>query len=131
MGDYEDRIKGEQVRMFDVDQLPTEQQVRVKALQEWLEGFHERSLDETIRKAVEYGGADLDIMAKAMLCLVPEEYREQTLGVEMAIAFYALGKVARLFGAYERGQRPSEDTWFDLSVYARMGLKVREQGRWF
>lgn len=131
MGDYEKAMDmEEEQRLFDVSDLPTETQQKVLDLETWLREFAAKVEPETLRKAAEYGSSDLEIMGQAMLLLVPKEFRERALGLEMAIAFYALGKVARLFGAYERGDRPSADTWFDLHVYAKMGLKVRETGRW-
>jgi hypothetical protein len=48
----------------------------------------------------------------------------------MAIAFYLLGKATRVFGAYQRGGRPSDDTWHDLTVYSMMARRVRETGGW-
>lgn len=86
-------------------------------------------------KAIQYGAADLIIMGKAMEALIPgadglDEASLQAAGLEMAIAFYALGKVARLFGAYQQGHVPSGDTWYDLGVYANMARFVREHGRW-
>lgn len=85
-------------------------------------------------KALEYGAADLKIMGKAMESLLPESGLDaesmRRAGLEMAIGFYAMGKAARLYGAWEKGREPSEDTWHDLGIYAYMARIVREQGEW-
>lgn len=108
----------------------------------WWMDLASKEIQATIPKALEYGGnqqgsADLEVMGAAMQFMIspekasemsPEERRR--FGMEMAVAFYALGKVARLYGAYSRGDRPSDDTWFDLGVYCRMAERVREVGQW-
>lgn len=90
----------------------------------------------TAPKAVEYGASDLAIMGKAMeglfpnLSSNPDAAEREAIGLEMATAFYALGKVARLFGAYQQGRLPGEDSWFDLTVYSMMARRIRTTGRW-
>lgn len=103
-----------------------------KELREWFDEHH-RDLDAaTIGKAIEYGGADLRIMGAAMRELAqgekwtPTEIDEQ----EMAIGFYLLGKVSRLFGAWSKGRAPSADTWVDTEVYSQMAQRIREEGYW-
>lgn len=77
-------------------------------------------------KVKEYSAHDLEVMGKAMEALgVPKGS-----GVEAAIAFYALGKIARIVGALGEGAEPSEDSWHDLAVYSRMALRVRDCGSW-
>lgn len=89
----------------------------------------------TAPKAVEYGASDIGIMGASMQTLfpnsaaMPPEERER-VGREMAIAFYVLGKVSRLFGAYQQGKIPGDDSWFDICVYGMMARRIRETGRW-
>lgn len=91
----------------------------------------QREVAGVIDKAIEYGAADLKVMGKAMLCLIPGgDEQPERVGLELAIAFYALGKVARIFGAFERGGVPSDDCWDDLGIYCRMAQHTRETGRW-
>jgi hypothetical protein len=132
MGDYEANVLGsdEQQTLFDTSDLPDATQKRVSALQDWLEDLETKIGTETLRKAVQYGSADLAVMGHAMVLMLPPEQRSEVLGLQMAIGFYALGKVARIFGAFEQGHSPTHDDWFDLMVYAKMGLKVMETGRW-
>lgn len=95
----------------------------------WWGEICDLDFQEYSRKATEYGSADLEIMGEAMRQLVQDEDAD---GEEMAIAFYLLGKVARMFGAYAKGQEPSDDTLHDLTVYsmmARWGREVRRTDR--
>ncbi len=117
-------------RKLGVEEGPTREEYLAGMLSEWWRSQAEKEIQATVPKAVEYGAADLEVMGQAMLHLVPREKRSRQLGIEMALAFYALGKVARLFGAFERGELPSADTWFDLGVYCRMAERVREFGEW-
>lgn len=101
----------------------------------WWRTVTENDLAATLPKIGEYGAADLKIMGEAMVSMHPnlqamDERERGEVGIEMAIAFYLLGKVSRLFGAYQSGGRPSDDTWHDTSVYAMMGRRVRETGGW-
>lgn len=120
----------EQERIPGVETGPSREEYLSRQLAGWWRGQAEKEIERTVLKAVEYGAADLEVMGLAMLHLVPREKRSRQLGLEMALAFYALGKVARLFGAFERGELPGSDTWFDLGVYCRMAERVREFGEW-
>lgn len=101
-----------------------------RELRDWWINQAEHEIGAVIPKAVEYGAADLEVMGTAMLALLPESKRDRRKGLEMAVGFYALGKVARLFGAYERGELPSDDCWHDLAVYCKMAQRIRQTGRW-
>jgi hypothetical protein len=110
---------------------------RVFELNTWWVELHAADIKTTAPKAVEYGAADLAVMGAAMEHLIPAgPIRDagpealKAAGMEMAVAFYALGKVARLFGAYEQGRMPSDDTWFDLAIYTGMARKIRATGGW-
>lgn len=109
--------------------------------------WHARSDAETetaIAKGLEYGSIDLKIMGGAMLQLLGPEawdrvvdladdangYDQETHGQLMAIAFYELGKVARLWGALVDGRVPSTDTLADIRVYAHMANTIIETGEW-
>lgn len=118
------------------EQLPgfegtlTREEALRKELTDWWMDLAKDEVNAVIPKAVEYGASDLDVMAAAMVLLLPEPMRDRRVGLEMAVAFYALGKVARLFGAFEQGKLPSDDTWHDLGVYCRMAQRIRETGAW-
>lgn len=98
---------------------------------QWLHD-HDQELNRLlVSKAAEYGAGDLDIMAAAMELLLPADTADRrSMAREMALAFYLLGKVGRMFSAYQRGVQPSLDSWRDAEAYAKMGIKVRETGVW-
>lgn len=92
----------------------------------WLNSQHQREMDMLLPKAEAYGSYDLELIGVVMgdFCNVGGNAQE------LGIAFYALGKLARVLSALKDGNKPSADTWTDLSIYGRMGLKVNETGRW-
>lgn len=109
---------------------------RMDQLQEWWSAEAQRDADECLRKLIEYGSSDFDIMAHSMLAVggkiwegVPDAERMR-VGREMAIAFYLQGKVARAFGAFEHGRMPSADTIDDIVRYGMMWKRVRQTGAW-
>lgn len=106
-----------------------DQKQRAESLAAWWVQLSDEEVSSLIPKAIEYGSADLEVMGQAMLTLLPN-LRGVVDGQELAIAFYALGKIARLFGGYAQGERPSNDCWYDLKVYAGMAQRVREVGEW-
>jgi len=110
--------------------------MKLEEMKKWWWLLGQQDIHNVAPKAVEYGSADLRIMGAAMQGLLEKAAIASGIdtppnaGLEMAIAFYALGKAARLFGAYEQGKIPSNDTWDDLRIYATMGKRVRETGEW-
>lgn len=92
--------------------------------------------ERTIPKAIEYGSADFDTMAQAMLALVGDKFggaddaEKMRVGREMAVLFYLNGKIGRALGAYAKGVMPSDDTLFDIRVYAMMWWRIRSTGTW-
>lgn len=98
-------------------------------LKGWWESTSKAELDAIMPKVIEYGSSDLKLMGEALLMTMPQ-CRGKVLPEELAIAFYAFGKAARLMGAYADGVEPSDDTWHDLGVYSRMALRVRFAGEW-
>jgi hypothetical protein len=111
-------------------------------LRAWWMSLARRDMDAVVPKAVEYSAYDLDIMGHALLAWSGQEWganggrggadaqERSAVGQEMAIAYYVLGKVSRLIGAYHEGKLPSNDTWDDIRIYATMAARVRETGRW-
>jgi hypothetical protein len=131
MGDYEDRVLGRLVAGLQNDtgeMGPVDQ--RITDLQTWLDGWWLVQLPETLRKANKYGSADLELIGQAMLLLLPEEKRDPELGLVLGISFYLAGKVARIFGEIERGEKPDADSFYDAAIYAIMALKTIETGKW-
>lgn len=104
---------------------------RVQELQDWWAKVAAEDAARTIPKVIEYGSADLKVMGAALQAMIPRgEELPARVGQEAAVAFYLLGKVARMFGAYAQGQAPTDDTWLDARIYAMMGHRIRERGEW-
>lgn len=100
-------------------------------LTEWWLGHAAMEVEQTVAKMEEYGSGDLVEVGRQMakMCDSDRTVLSPVDAMELGIAFYVLGKVARITSAIERGDRPSNDTWFDLSVYAKMVLAARA-GAW-
>lgn len=95
----------------------------------WLETAA-RDADACAEKAEEYGSVDLEIMGDAMRRLIGWEEAPERVGLELACAFYALGKASRMLSSYARRQLPSDDTVHDLHAYTMMLRRIRETGLW-
>lgn len=109
--------------------------VVAEQLSDWWQDESTRDMLAVVPKAIEYGSSDLKAMGAQLVALHPgvdgmDAGEREKVGQEMAIAFYLLGKVTRLFGAYERGGQPSDDTIHDVTVYSMMFRRVRSEGGW-
>lgn len=92
---------------------------------------------EIARKAHEYGsnslaamGAMLGSMANGEAPTGNQTYLVEADQLELGCFAYAYGKLQRALDAYQRGERPSQDTWVDIAVYAKMVLRIRDAGGW-
>lgn len=83
----------------------------------------------TLPKAEEYGDTELVDLGRVLGHLQGRELGDPVAS-ELAIWSYVQGKLGRWTSALRRGDRVSQDTLFDLGVYARMAQKVRETGEW-
>ncbi len=100
-------------------------------LDEWWVDTAVNDIARTVPKIEEYGTRDLEAMGTAFM-LIQNRTTAQSLSepgrAVYAIMFYAMGKIARAVAALERGKMPSEDTLFDLSIYAMMARAYAERG---
>lgn len=103
-----------------------------EALRAWWQDKSERDINAVVPKAIDYGGGDLTLMADGMKLFAQLGGREVPRPVEreMAIAFYALGKIARIISGLAEGRLPNADSWYDLQIYAIMAQYEREIGPW-
>ena len=85
-------------------------------------------IESVVPKAIEYGSADLDIVGYSMAKIADKH--ADVSNDELGIAFYVLGKVSRLIGAYADGRKPSDDTWHDIAIYTKMAQRARAAGNW-
>jgi hypothetical protein len=114
---------------------PTAFEQAWEAFDKWARETFEHDMERCKSKAREYGSADLEIMGVAMQALLPgasdlHDRSRHAAGLEMGIGFYLLGKASRLFGAWNKGREPSEDTWHDITIYSLMARFVRDHGGW-
>jgi hypothetical protein len=111
--------------------LPLEGDAAPAGIQElanwWLDETR-NELDSVIPKALEYGSADLKVIGFALSQMIGEP--KDVSNDELGIAFYVLGKVARLVGGYADGRKPSDDTWHDIAIYTKMAQYARHNGEW-
>lgn len=82
----------------------------------------------TAKKCAEYGSHDLYGIGHAVARMTNREISNDE-AFELGCLFYVLGKIERAVSAAQRGERASDDTWFDLSVYATM-VRAHRAGVW-
>lgn len=100
-------------------------------LQEWWVQQAANEAPMIAEKADLYGSNSLAAMGRMIAALQQNSasYSHADL-LELGCFVYAYGKMERVFDAVKRGEFPGLDSWVDLSVYARMVIKVRETGSW-
>jgi hypothetical protein len=98
-------------------------------LRDWWLKRSEDEVSLTVPKAAEYGSGSLTDMGHTLAKMQGRVVNEGE-AQELAIWFYVVSKVGRWTDAVMRGDRPSEDTIFDLGIYTRMALRVRDAGSW-
>ncbi len=100
-------------------------------LADWWATTTIEDIQKTLPKIEEYGTLDLTAMGQFIAnCratgpapeLGPDEY------AVYGTLFYAVGKIARAVASLERGEMPTHDTLFDLSVYSMMARAYVERG---
>lgn len=81
----------------------------------------------TIAKMEEYGSGDLVAIGHQFATMANRTLTSDIEAMELGCTFYLLGKIARVTSAIERGERASDDTWFDIAVYAKMVQAARQE----
>ena len=103
----------------------------VRLVDLWRE-MSEDEIRRTIPKAAEYGQqslVDLGAVLYRHSGRDPKNTTDAAL-MEEAIWFYLNGKIQRWNDAAHGGRAVSEDTIFDIIIYARMALTIRTTGTW-
>lgn len=95
-------------------------------LKSWWLAVAEADADMAERKAAEYGSEDLEHIGKTLRRMMKVD--PAVSNVELGIFFYLAGKIARITEAIRTGRAPSDDSYRDLEVYARMVRRARETG---
>lgn len=132
MGDYEKHVADAVAGALPLSEqnMSEEMAKKINELSLWMDIWWRKQLPETLRKAAQYGSADLELIGQSMLLLLPEDKRDPELGLLLGITFYLTGKIARVFGQIERGEKPDLDSYYDAAIYAIMALRVSEEGKW-
>lgn len=100
-------------------------------LMEWWQTQSERDLAELLPKVGEYGAFDLQIIGDVLATMSNWDQNTPTrVKEELGCFFYLLGKVARMASAYRENRLPSDDTYHDAEVYAKMVRRIRDRGEW-
>jgi len=100
-------------------------------MRDWWITRSEMELQKLLPKVNEYSATDLMIVGSTLGGLWRGDRSPSAeVSLELASAFYALGKVSRAFGAYQAGQLPTLDTWEDAAIYVRIIQRVRSSGGW-
>jgi hypothetical protein len=109
-------------------------EVTLQQLKDWWMGHCEDTFNQIAPKVVAYSSHDLEMMGVGLTALtaadIPDPLEARRFGVYAACAFYALGKIARITGALEKGHLPGPDSEMDLMVYSMMMARIREKGGW-
>ncbi len=95
----------------------------------WLADAREVA-EATMPKAVEYGSIELVEAGRTLARLMGRPNVSDQEAMEVQIYQYVMGKMGRWTAAMSRGERVSDDTVFDILVYATMVRKIRQTGEW-
>ena len=94
----------------------------------WWTRNAEATATATATKCAEYGSHDLYGIGHNVAKLKGQTVTDEQ-AFELGCLFYILGKIERAMSAAERGEHASDDTWFDLAVYATM-IQAHRAGVW-
>lgn len=89
----------------------------------------ESDIDKSMGKVRHYGANDLEHIGR-VLARSQQRRVSAEEATELGILFYLSGKMARIEEAMVRGERPDDDSIFDLQYYAQMIRRVRAAGSW-
>lgn len=103
---------------------PTKQQRFIN----WWTQRAEQTAQATAAKCAEYGSHDLYAIGHNVARMNRREVSNAE-AFEIGCLFYVLGKIERALSATQRGETASDDTWFDLAVYATM-VQAHRAGVW-
>jgi hypothetical protein len=103
---------------------------RYDTLKEWWIDNAVSQADAVVPKAVEYSSEDLAQIGYTMADMLGLEAASTEEANELGLLFYLHGKTARWIGAVKEGRRPSDDTIFDIVIYATMAQRNRAVGGW-
>jgi hypothetical protein len=89
----------------------------------------EKEATAIVPKALEYSATDLADIGHVLARTAGRTVSDEE-AAELGVFFYLQGKLSRWAGAVAQGQRPSDDTIYDIGVYCRMAQRIRQAGSW-
>jgi len=107
-----------------------------KSIETWWHAQAQEEVELVVPKAIEYGGkgraVDLVDIGRDLLRSqgIAEDKITDEWATEVGIYFYLRGKISRWTAAMTRGERVSDDTMLDISIYCRMAQRNRDVGGW-
>jgi len=100
---------------------------------EWWDQAAHNEIAGMAEKMIEYGGKgraeDLVQVGRTLAQIAGRDVDDEE-ATELGIYFYLVGKMARWTAAVVHGDRPSDDTLNDISIYTRMAQRTRHAGGW-
>lgn len=116
---------------MNTPRLPSEGlEDRIRASVAWWVADAQENAEKTMPKAIEYGSVELVEAGRTLARLMGRPDVSDQEAMETQIYQYVMGKMGRWTAALSRGERVSDDTVFDILVYATMVRKIRETGEW-
>lgn len=100
------------------------------ALTDWWIEHANQEIEAVAPKAVEYGSNSMIEVGRTMARIQGRHVVSDEEATEMACMFYIAGKIGRWVDAVTAGKRPSDDTIYDIGVYAKMAQRTRAVGGW-
>lgn len=113
----------------------TEPQFDVDDLIGWWGNTTGADIKEMLPKLLEYGGSGPAVDLVDVGTFLYQMYGgagtpSAETATELGIAFYLISKIARWKAALLEGERPSNDTLKDITVYSMMARRNRQAGGW-
>jgi len=108
---------------------PSRESLAMNELIDWWASTSKADLEYMLPKVEAYGAIDLEIIGRGMVAagvVRPEGVEYEEIGT----LFYLLGKVARALSALAALEAPSDDTYLDTEIYAKMCRRIRHSGGW-
>lgn len=100
-----------------------------EVLQQWWLDRAKEEAQAVVPKAVTYGSNSLLQLGRKMAQLQGREASDEE-AMELGCWVYAVGKIERWTDAVMRGERPSDDTLYDIGIYIKMAQRIRDAGSW-
>lgn len=98
-------------------------------LTEWWMDKAEEEVRAVVPKAVAYGSNSLMQLGRKMAQLQKREVTDEE-AMELGCWTYVVGKIERWTDSVMRGERPSDDTVYDIGIYVKMTQRLRDVGSW-